>query len=70
MHSHGDVLPLRQWYAHGVLGAFSSPGSEERNPVGLEPGPERDVRVRVSTEASAHLHVLGGGRVDGKGSKY
>lgn len=32
------VLPLRQWHAHGVLGAFSSPGSEERNPAGLDSG--------------------------------
>lgn len=32
--------------------------------VGLEPGSPRDVRTRVSTQGSAHLHVLGGGWED------
>lgn len=44
-----------------VLCAFSSPGSEERTPVGLDSDSQRDMRMRVSTQASAHLHVLGGG---------
>lgn len=42
-------------------GRLSSAGSEERNPVGLDSGSWRDMRMRVSAWASAHLHVLGGG---------
>lgn len=32
--------------------------------MGTEPGFLRDMRTRVSTQGSAHLHVLGGGWED------
>lgn len=38
MPTHGRVLPLRPWCDHSVLGVISYPGSEERNPRGLDSG--------------------------------